>query len=100
MTDVILLLLHSNTWNHLTVCKQMIYTKWKYLLSKFLRWSLMIFIIKGFRTIVLIFTVISLRNNYKNEDKSPKTLNDKNQASSQKFRQLISSRYGPDTIYE
>ena len=24
MTDVKLLLLHSNTWNHLTVCKQMI----------------------------------------------------------------------------
>ena len=23
MTDVKLLLLHSNTWNHLTVCKQM-----------------------------------------------------------------------------
>ena len=24
MTDVKLLLLHSNTWNHLTMCKQMI----------------------------------------------------------------------------
>ena len=39
-------------------------------------------------------------NSNKDEDNSPKTLNDKNhQASSQKFRQ-ISSRYGPDTIYE
>ena len=27
MTDVKLLLLHSNTWNQLTVCKQMIYSK-------------------------------------------------------------------------
>ena len=35
------------------------------------------------------------------EDNSLKTLNDKNhQALSQKFRQLISSWYGPDTIYE
>ena len=25
MTDVELLLLHSNIWNHLTVCKQMIF---------------------------------------------------------------------------
>ena len=40
-------------------------------------------------------------NNNKDEDNSPKTLNDKNrQASSQKCRQLISSRYGPDTIYK
>ena len=40
-------------------------------------------------------------NNNKDEDNSPKTLNDKNhQASSKKFKQLISSRYGPDTIYE
>ena len=40
-------------------------------------------------------------NNNKDKDNSPKTLNDKNQqASSQKFRQLISSRYGPDTIYQ
>ena len=37
----------------------------------------------------------------KNEDYSPKTLNDKNhQAPYQKFRQLISSRYRPDTIYQ
>ena len=35
----------------------------------------MIFIIKGFRTIVFIFIVIS--NNNKDEDYSPKTLNDK-----------------------
>ena len=27
MTDIQLLLLHSNTWNHLTVCKQMINSK-------------------------------------------------------------------------
>ena len=27
MTDVKLLLLHNNTWNHLTVCKQMINCK-------------------------------------------------------------------------
>ena len=27
MTDVKLLLLHRNTWNHLTVCKQMIKSK-------------------------------------------------------------------------
>ena len=40
-------------------------------------------------------------NNNKDEDNSPKTLNDKNQqASSQKFRQLISSRYRPDTVYQ
>ena len=38
-------------------------------------------------------------NNNTDEDNSPKTLEDKNQASSQKFRQLISSRYRPDTIY-
>ena len=41
------------------------------------------------------------RNNNKDEDNSSKNLNDKNQqASSQKFRQLISSRYGPNTIYQ
>ena len=40
-------------------------------------------------------------NNNKDEDNSPKTLNDKNhQVSSQKFRQLISSRYGPNSIYQ
>ena len=33
--------------------------KYKYYLSEFLRWSLMILIIKGFRTIVFIFIVIS-----------------------------------------
>ena len=27
MTDIELLLLHRNTWNHLTVCKQMISCK-------------------------------------------------------------------------
>ena len=32
-------------------------------------------------------------NNNKDEDNSPKTLNDKNQASSQKFRQLIINHY-------
>ena len=56
----------------------------------------MSFIIKGFRTIVFIFIVISTSlllsicvNNNKYEDNSPKTLNDKNQqASSKKFRQL------------
>ena len=32
-------------------------------------------------------------NNNKDEDNSPKTLNDKNQASSQKFRQLASSLF-------
>ena len=31
MTDVKLWLLYSNTWNHLTVCKQMICCKEKYL---------------------------------------------------------------------
>ena len=52
----------------------------------------MIFIIKGFWTIIFI---------NKDEDNSQKTLNDKNhQALSQKFRQLISSRYGFDTIYQ
>ena len=30
MTDVKLLLLHSNTWNHLTVYKQMINSKYNY----------------------------------------------------------------------
>ena len=50
-----------------------------------MRRSLLIFIIKGFRTIVFIFIFIN-----KDEDNSPKTFNDKNQqASSQKFRQLI-----------
>ena len=44
MNDIKLLQLHNNTWNHLTVCKQMI--------SFFL-------IIKGFRIIVFIFIVIS-----------------------------------------
>ena len=42
---------------------------WFILLSKFLRWSLVIFIIKGFRIIVFIFI-------NKDEDNSPKTLND------------------------
>ena len=42
----------------------------KKILSKFLRRSLMIFIIKGFRTIVFIFIVIST----KDEGNSPKTL--------------------------
>ena len=38
---------------------------------------------------------------YFHDDNSPKTLNDKNhQASSEKFRQLIYSRYRPNTIYE
>ena len=41
----------------------------------------MIFIIKGFRTIVLIFikwkTYRPKRNNNKDEDNNPKTLNDK-----------------------
>ena len=52
-----------------------------------------IIIINVFRTIVFIFIVVSriVRKN----------LNDKNQeASSQKFKQQISSRYGPDTIYQ
>ena len=31
MTDVELLLLHRNTWNHLTLCKQMINSKLSYL---------------------------------------------------------------------
>ena len=44
-----------------------------YWLSEFLKQSLMIFIIKGFRTIVLIFIV-----NNKDENNSPKTLNDEN----------------------
>ena len=63
-----------------------------------LRYLRYIFIIKGFRTIVFILISISTMlwpicppaffN--KDEDDSPKTLNDKNhQASSQKFRQLI-----------
>ena len=40
-------------------------------------------------------------NNNKDEDNSQKTLNDKNhQASYQRFWQLISSRYRPDTIYD
>ena len=44
------------------------------------------FIIKGFRTIVFIFIVISTNDN-KDEDNCPKTLNDKNhQTKSQKFR--------------
>ena len=38
----------------------------------------MIFFIKGFQTIVFIFIVISIGNNNKDEDNSPKTLNDKN----------------------
>ena len=39
--------------------------------------------------------------NNKDEDNSLKTLNDNDhQASSQKFRQLISSQYGPDTIHQ
>ena len=51
-------------------------------LSKFLRRSLLIFIIKVFRTIVSIFIVISktfrpIWNNNKVEDNSPKNLNDK-----------------------
>ena len=46
--------MYSNTWNHLSVCK-----KNELRLSKFLRWSLMLFIIKGFWTIVFIFIVIS-----------------------------------------
>ena len=56
-------------------------------------------IIKGFWTIIFIFIVISPTFwpicppaffNNKDEDNSPKTLNDKNhQASSQKFRQGI-----------
>ena len=31
MADVKLLLLHSNAWNHLTVCKQLNNSKYKYL---------------------------------------------------------------------
>ena len=75
-------MVNSNTWNHLSL----------------------FFIIKGFRTIVFIFIVISTTfrpicpraffftkrcgNNNKDEDNSPKNLNDKNQqASSQRFRQ-------------
>ena len=52
-----------------------------YQLSKFLRRSLMIFIIKGFQTIAFIFIVISTTRTKKinkDEDNSPKTLNDKN----------------------
>ena len=39
----------------------------------------MVFIIKGFRTIVFIFIVISKRcgNNNKDEDNSPRTINNK-----------------------
>ena len=33
MTDVKSFLFHSNTWNHLTVCKQMINNKKNYLYS-------------------------------------------------------------------
>ena len=36
----------------------------------------MIFIIKGFQTIVFVFIVISTKNNNKDEDNSSKTLND------------------------
>ena len=59
---------------------------------------LFFYIIKGFLTIVFIFIVISAKrcgNNNKDEDNSPKILNDKNkQASSQKFRQLIVFFFG------
>ena len=41
--------------------KNRIIITWANKLSKFLRWSLLIFIIKGFRTIVFIFIVISGR---------------------------------------
>ena len=46
-------------------------------MSKFLRRSLMIFIIKGFWTIVFIFIIIPTINNNRDEDNSLKTLNDK-----------------------
>ena len=35
MTDVKLLLLHSNSWNLLSVCKQMINSKYNYLCLKY-----------------------------------------------------------------
>ena len=51
-------MLYSNTWNHLTLLAYVyIYFIFMYktgLLSEFLRRSLMIFIIKGFQTIVFI----------------------------------------------
>ena len=37
MTDVKLLLLHSNTWNHLTLSKQIINNKLNYLCQKYLK---------------------------------------------------------------
>ena len=44
---------------------------------------------------------ISTGQNNKDEDNRPKAVNDKNnQVLSQKFRQLISSRYRPDIIYQ
>ena len=82
------ILFDRNTWNHLTVYKEIdiikldcffetiqllanfFFCKIEVLkLSKFLRRSLMIFIIKGFRTIVIIFIVI-----YGNRRRFPKLL--------------------------
>ena len=82
-----------------------------------LKRNIALFIIKVFRTIVFIFIVISTTfqpisfeegrrtywpkrcgNNNKDEDNSPKNLNDKNQqASSQKFRQLSIAMLGNDS---
>ena len=63
----------SLAWVHSLIVKTFLFQ-----LSKFLGRGLMIFITKGFRTIVFIFIVISSGNNNKDEYKSPKTLSDKN----------------------